>query len=57
MGFIESIVDGFIVIMGITPPRPEKKRIATVFIGTGLIATVVAIVSMLAFLISRLIRH
>jgi len=57
MGVIETIVDNFILIVGITPPQPEKKRAATIIIGTALIATVLGLVALIAFLISRLNHH
>lgn len=56
MGFLEAIVDGFIVTMGITPPTPEKKRVATIFIGTAMIASVVGVVLLFVFLAGHLLR-
>ncbi len=57
MAIMQTIVDNFILIVGITPPKPEKKRGATIFIGTALVATVVGLVGLIAFLITRLIHH
>ncbi len=37
MQLIQGVVDGFIMTVGITPPKPEKKREATIFIATGLL--------------------
>ncbi len=57
MGILQTVVDNFILIVGITPPKPEKRRAATIIIGTALIATVVGLVALIAFLISRLNHH
>jgi len=40
--------------VGITPPKPEKKRAATLIIGAALIATVLGLVGLIAFLVTRL---
>jgi hypothetical protein len=57
MGVIQGVVDGFILTVGITPPTPEGKRTATIFIATGLIGTVVGIVALVGFLAVRLSAH
>jgi len=57
MGILQTVVDNFILIVGITPPKPEKKRAATIIIGTALIATAVGLVALIAFLITRLNHH
>ena len=57
MGVIETIVDNFILIVGITPPKPEEKRAATIFIATGLAGTVLGVASLFAFLVTRLIHR
>ena len=57
MGIMQTVVDNFILIVGITPPKPEKKRAATIIIGTALIATAVGLVALIAFLITRLNHH
>jgi hypothetical protein len=54
MGLIQGVVDGFIITVGITPPTPENKRSATIFIATGLIGTVLGVAALLAFVLSRL---
>jgi hypothetical protein len=53
MGLIQGIVDGFIITVGITPPTPEKKRGATIFIATGLIGTVGGVIALFVFLVTR----
>lgn len=54
MNFIESIVDGFILTVGITPPRPERRRLAVVFIATGLIGTIVGLIAFVTMLVPHL---
>jgi hypothetical protein len=56
MGIIQGVVDGFIMTVGITPPTPEKKRTATIFIATGLIGTVVGVAALFALLMTRVLR-
>jgi len=54
MNIIESIVDGFILTVGITPPKPERRRFAIIFIATGLIGTVVGVLALVLVVIQRL---
>jgi hypothetical protein len=56
MGLIQGFVDGFIITVGITPPKPEQRRAATIFIASGLIGTVLGVAALFAFVISRLGR-
>jgi len=56
MQLLQGIVDGFIMTVGITPPVPEKKRAATIFIASGLLATVAGIVGVLFFFVTHLFR-
>ncbi len=55
MGLIEGVVDGFIMTVGITPPRPEKKRAATIFIATGIFGSLAAGAALFGFVILRLL--
>jgi hypothetical protein len=57
MGLVEGVVDGFIMTVGITPPKPEKKRVATIFIGSGLAGTVIGVLALFVFVISQALRH
>jgi hypothetical protein len=57
MGLIQGMVDSFILTVGITPPKPEMKRVATIFISTGLIGTVVGIAVLFSFAVTRLLAH
>jgi hypothetical protein len=54
MQFIEEVVDGFILTVGITPPQPEKKRTATIFIATGLLGTVAGVAALFVFVVTHL---
>jgi hypothetical protein len=46
MKFLESIADAFIMTFGITPPKPERRRIAALFIGSALFLTVAGILTL-----------
>jgi len=54
MNIIESIVDGFIMTVGITPPKPEQRRAAVIFIATGLFGTIAGIGVLVGVLVQRL---
>ena len=56
MNIIESIVDGFILTVGITPPKPERRRFAIIFIATGLFGTVAGVVTLVGIVIQRLVQ-
>lgn len=57
MGLIQGVVDGFIMTVGITPPKPEKKRSATIFIASGLILTVVAVAALFIFVVTHVLAR
>jgi len=54
MGLIQGMVDGFIMTVGITPPKPEKKRAATIFIATGLLGTIIGVAVLFGFVITHI---
>lgn len=56
MKFLESIAEAFIMTFGITPPSPERKRVAALFIGSALFLTVAGIVILFVTAIVHL-RH
>ena len=56
MGLIQGVVDGFILTVGITPPSPENKRAATIFIASGLIGTVAGVIA-LSLIVTRMLAH
>jgi len=57
MKFLESLADAFIMTFGITPPRPERRRVASLFIGAGLFLTGAGILALFVAAIVRLLMH
>jgi hypothetical protein len=57
MGLIQGVVDGFILTVGITPPTPQTKRFATIFIASGLIGTVITVAALFTVLLGRIFAH
>jgi hypothetical protein len=51
---LEALVNGFIMAVGITRPTPEKKRIAKIFIASGLIGSVLGVAALFLFIVTRL---
>jgi hypothetical protein len=51
---IEAIVNGFTMTVGITQPKPDKRRVATIFIAGGLIGTVFGVTALFVFVLARL---
>jgi len=51
---LEALVNGFIMAVGITRPTPEKKRIAKIFIASGLIGSVLGVAALFMFIVARL---
>ena len=51
---LEAIVNGFIMAVGITRPTPEKRRVAKIFIASGLIGSVLGVAALFVFIIARL---
>ena len=51
---IEAIVNGFTMTVGITQPKPDKRRVATIFIASGLIGTVLGVAALFVFVLARL---
>jgi hypothetical protein len=51
---LEAIVNGFIMAVGITKPTAKKRRVATIFIASGLIGTVLGVTALFLFVIARL---
>jgi len=54
---LDSIADAFVMTFGITPPKPERRRIASIFIGSALLLTIVAVLTLFIAAIVRLIMH
>jgi hypothetical protein len=57
MKFLESIAEAFIMTFGITPPTPERRRIASLFIGSALFLMVAGILILFISVIVHLLRH
>jgi hypothetical protein len=57
MKFLESLADAFIMTFGITPPKPETRRIAAIFIGSALFLTVAGILTLFVAVIVHLLMH
>lgn len=55
--FLESIADAFIMTFGITPPTPERRRIAALFIGSALFLTVAGILALFISAIVHILMH
>ena len=56
MKFLESLADAFIMTFGITPPTPQRRRIAALFIGSALFMMVAGILTLFITVILRLRR-
>ncbi|WP_162539397.1 hypothetical protein [Granulicella sp. WH15] len=54
MGLIQGVVDGFIITVGITQPTPERKRVATIFIASGLLGTIAGVVALFGFVVAKI---
>jgi hypothetical protein len=57
MKFLESIADFFIMTFGITPPKPEGRRVASIFIGAALFLTVAGTLALFVAAIVRLLMR
>jgi len=57
MKFLESIADAFIMTFGITPPTPQRRRVAALFIGSALFLTVAGILTLFISVIAHLLTH
>ena len=57
MKFLESLADAFIMTFGITPPTPQRRRVAALFIGSALFLTVAGILILFIAVILHLLRQ
>jgi hypothetical protein len=57
MKVLESIADAFIMTFGITPPKPEKRRVASLFIGGALFCVIVGVAGLFVAAIVHFLRH
>ena len=51
---LETMVNAFILVVGITRPTPQKKRVAKIFIASGLIGSVLGVAALFLFIVSHL---
>lgn len=56
MKLLESFADAFIMTFGITPPRPERRRVAAIFIGSAMLLTIVAVLGLFIGVIVHVLR-
>lgn len=56
MKLLESFADAFIMTFGITPPRPERRRVAAIFIGSAMLLTIVAVLGLFVGVIVHVLR-
>jgi hypothetical protein len=57
MKLLESLADAFIMTFGITPPTPQRRRVAALFIGSALFLTVAGILILFITVIIHLLRQ
>lgn len=57
MRFLDAIAEAFILTFGITPPKPEHRRAASVFIGSALFLTVAGTIALFIAAILHLLMH
>ena len=57
MKFLESLADAFIMTFGITPPKPERRRPAALFIGWALLLTITGVLALFVAAILHLLMH
>lgn len=57
MKLLESLADAFIMTFGITPPKPERRRVASIFIGGALFCVVAGVAGLFVVAIVHFLRH
>jgi hypothetical protein len=57
MKFFESLADAFIMTFGITPPRPERRRLASILISAALFCTTAGVLLLFVAVILHLLSH
>lgn len=57
MKFLDSLADAFIMTFGITPPRPERRRVATLFITAILLLTIAGVLAFFVTVIHHLLAR
>jgi hypothetical protein len=51
---LKQVTNSFIMTFGITPPRPEQELTATIFISTMLFGTILFVLGLGVFMLSRI---
>jgi hypothetical protein len=57
MKLLQSFADTFIMTFGITPPRPERRRLAAIFIGSAMLLMVFGVLGLFAAVIYNLLAR
>lgn len=57
MKLLESIADAFIMTFGITPPKPERRRVASYFIGGALFCVIAVVLCLFVAAIVHILHH
>jgi hypothetical protein len=57
MKLLESIADAFIMTFGITPPKPERRRVASYFIGGALFGVIAVVACLFVAAIVHILRR
>jgi hypothetical protein len=57
MKLLYSVADAFIMTFGITPPRPERRRVAAIFINAILLVTVLGVLALFLAVILHLVTR
>jgi hypothetical protein len=57
MNLLYSLADAFIMTFGITPPRPENRKVAAIFIGSVLLLTIGGVLALFIAVILQLLGH
>jgi hypothetical protein len=57
MNFLYSMADAFIMTFGITPPPPERRRVAAIFIGAVLFLTLGGVLALFIAVILRMLHR
>ena len=57
MRLLAWLTEGFILVFGITRPRPEQERVAQIVIGGFLLACLLVVASLVTYVATELHAH